>query len=82
MLNPHLFYCLFSAMAWSPERPVVSHWVKALEHLEEGDFRIGLGAATLEGETMLRKIKERWDAQQVDGKADVDTGNRKRRAKA
>ena len=82
VLNPHLFYCLLSAMAWSTERPVVSHWVKALEHLDEGDFRIGLGAATLEGETMLRKIKEKWDAQHDNGKADTETGKRKRRAKA
>jgi hypothetical protein len=82
VLNPHLFYCLLSAMAWGPGRPVVSHWVKALEHLEEGDFRIGLGSATLEGETMLRKIKERWDAQNNESKADAKTGNRQGRAKA
>jgi hypothetical protein len=62
VLNPHLFYCLISAMAWWPERPVVSQWVKALKNLDEGDFRIGVGAATLEGTATLRQIKEEWDA--------------------
>ena len=64
VLNPHLFYCLISAMAWWRERPVVSQWVKALKNLDEGDFRIGLGAATLEGTETLRKIKENWDARE------------------
>jgi hypothetical protein len=63
VLNPHLFYCLILAMAWWPERPVVSEWVKALRNLDEGDFRIGVGSATLEGTTTLRKIKEKWDAE-------------------
>jgi hypothetical protein len=61
VLNPHLFYCLISAMAWCPERPVVSQWVKALKNLDEGDFKIGVGAATLEGTKTLTKIKENWD---------------------
>jgi hypothetical protein len=62
VLNPHLFYCLISAMACWTERPVVSEWVKALRNLNEGDFRIGVGPATLEGTETLRKIKEKWDS--------------------
>jgi hypothetical protein len=62
VLNPHLFYCLVHAMACWPERPVVSEWVKALRDLEEGDFRIGVGASTMEGRETLRKVKEEWDA--------------------
>ena len=64
VLNPHLFYCLLSAMACWSERPVVGQWVKALKNLDEGDFRIGLGAATVEGTETLREIKEKWNAQQ------------------
>jgi hypothetical protein len=80
VLNPHLFYCLLSAMAWDSERPVVSQWVKALKNLEEGDFRIGLGPATQEGADTLRKFKERWDVRQKADQAEL--GQRKRRAKA
>jgi hypothetical protein len=64
VLNPQLFYCLISAMACWSERPVVGQWVKALKNLDEGDFRIGLGAATLEGTATLREIKEKWNARQ------------------
>jgi hypothetical protein len=67
VLNPHLFYCLILAMACWPDRPVVSEWVKALRNLEEGDFRIGVGAATLEGTGTLRTIKEKWDAKNKSG---------------
>jgi hypothetical protein len=64
VLNPHLFYCLLSAMACWLERPVVGQWVEALKDLDEGDFRIGLGAATVEGTETLREIKEKWNAEQ------------------
>jgi hypothetical protein len=64
VLNPHLFYCLISAMAWWSERPVVTQWVNALKNLDEGDFRIGLGESTLEGTETLREIKEKWNARQ------------------
>jgi hypothetical protein len=82
VLNPHLFYCLISAMAWWPERPVVSQWVKALKNLDEGDFRIGVGIATLEGTETMRKIKEKCDAQNKADTAQAGPGNRNRRARA